>query len=85
MAKKNLKDPSEGNKNLRGVGVLITPVEKSKKEEESNHSIDNEEVVMYSLRIPVYLHEKLKYEIAKDKKASMRDLILEAIKEYYKI
>lgn len=83
MAKKNLKDPSEGNKNLRGVGVLINPSEKKRKE--SGESIDNDEVVMYSLRIPVYLHEKLKYEIAKDKKASMRDLILEAIKEYYKI
>jgi len=83
MAKKNLKDPSEGNKNLRGVGVLINPSEKKGKE--SGESIDNDEVVMYSLRIPVYLHEKLKYEIAKDKKASMRDLILEAIKEYYKI
>lgn len=83
MAKKNLKDPSEGNKNLRGVGVLINPSEK--KEKESSESIDNDEVVMYSLRIPVYIHEKLKYEIAKDKKASMRELILEAIKEYYKI
>lgn len=85
MAKKNLKDPSEGNKNLRGVGVLINPVEKTKKEEDSNQSIDNDNFVMYSLRIPVHIHEKLKYEIAKEKKASMRDLVLEAIKEYYKI
>lgn len=85
MAKKNLKDPSEGNKNLRGVGVLINPAEKNNREEERNQSIDNDNVVVYSLRIPVHIHEKLKYEIAKDRKASMRDLILEAIKEHYKI
>ena len=38
MAKKILKDPSEGNKNLgRGVGALLNPVDNQKKEKEKNN------------------------------------------------
>lgn len=87
MAKKNLKDPSEGNKNIRGVGVLLNPVEKRQKEKDVNKSnfFDTENVTTYSLRIPNDMYEKLKYDLAKEKKASMRDLILEAVQKYYKI
>lgn len=88
MAKKNLKDPSEGNKNIgRGIGVLISPVEKQQKEKDANNSpsFDTENVTPYSLRIPNYMYEKLKYDLAKEKKANMRDLILKAVQEYYKI
>lgn len=86
MAKKNLKDPSEGNKNIgRGIGVLINPVEKQQKENHTTPSFDTENVTPYSLRIPNDMYEKLKYDLAKQKKASMRDLILEAVQKYYKI
>lgn len=88
MAKKNLKDPSEGNKNIRrGIDVLINPVDGQQKEKEAtkNNSFDTENVSTYTLRIPNNMFEKLKYDLAKEKKASMRDLILKAIQEYYKI
>lgn len=88
MAKKNLKDPSEGNKNIRrGIDVLINPVDGQQKEKEAGkiNSFDTENVSTYTLRIPNNMFEKLKYDLAKEKKASMRDLILKAIQEYYKI
>ena len=88
MAKKNLKDPSEGNKNIRrGIEVLINPSDRQQKEKDENNitSFDTENVTPYSLRIPNDMYEKLKYDIAKEKKSSMRDLILKAVKEYYKI
>lgn len=88
MTKKNLKDPSEGNKNIRrGIDVLINPVDGQQKEKEATkiNSFDTENVSTYTLRIPNNMFEKLKYDLAKEKKASMRDLILEAIQEYYKI
>jgi hypothetical protein len=88
MAKKNLKDPSEGNKNIRrGIDVLINPVDGQQKEKEAAkiNSFDTENVSTYTLRIPNNMFEKLKYDLAKEKKASMRDLILKAIQEYYKI
>lgn len=89
---KNLKDPSEGNKNMgttkRGLASLINPEpesEKQQKEKESPASFDTEDVKIYSLRIPTSMHDKLKYEIGKETKASMRDLILTAIAKHYNI
>lgn len=88
MAKKILKDPSEGNKNLgRGVGALLNPVDNQKKEKEKNKtsSFDTENVTSFTISIPTDMFEKLKYEVAKEKKATMRHLILEAIQEHYKL
>lgn len=89
MAKK-LNDPSKGNKNLgnkqRGIGVLInSEPEKQQKEKVSSKEFDTEDVKIYSLRIPSAMFDKLKYEIGRETKASMRDMILKAVSEYYGI
>jgi hypothetical protein len=89
MAKK-LNDPSKGNKNLgnmkRGLGILINPEpEVQQKAKVSNKEFDTEDVKIYSLRIPTAMFDKLKYEIGKETKASMRDMILKAVSEYYGI
>jgi len=87
MAKKSLNDPSEGNKNLggktRGVGVMFS--NSQNQEKASKKSFDTEDVKIYSLRLPTDMYDKLKYDIAKEKKSSLRDLILKAVSEYYKI
>ena len=89
MAKK-LNDPSKGNKNLgtkqRGIGVLINPeTELQQKEKVSSKEFDTEDVKIYSLRIPTAMFDKLKYEIGRETKASMRDMILTAIAMHYGI
>ena len=89
MAKK-LSDPSKGNKNLgtkhRGLGVLInSEPEIPQNEKLSNKEFDTEDVKIYSLRIPTAMFDKLKYEIGRETKASMRDLILTAISKHYGI
>lgn len=89
MAKK-LNDPSKGNKNLgtkqRGIGVLINPEpEIQQKEKGSSKEFDTEDVKIYSLRIPTTMFDKLKYEIGRETKASMRDMILTAISKHYDI
>lgn len=89
MAKK-LNDPSKGNKNLgtkqRGIGVLInSKPEIQQKEKVSSKEFDTEDVKIYSLRIPTAMFDKLKYEIGRETKASMRDMILTAIAKHYNI
>ncbi len=89
MAKK-LNDPSKGNKNLgskqRGLGMLINPEpELPQKEKASSKEFDTEDVKIYSLRIPTSMFDKLKYEIGRETKASMRDMILTAIAKHYGI
>jgi hypothetical protein len=89
MAKK-LNDPSKGNKNLgnqqRGLGMLINAEpETQQKEKTSSKEFDTEDVKIYSLRIPSAMFDKLKYEIGRETKASMRDMILKAVAEYYGI
>jgi hypothetical protein len=89
MAKK-LNDPSKGNKNLgtkqRGLGMLINPEpELPQKEKVSSKEFDTEDVKIYSLRIPTAMFDKLKYEIGRETKASMRDMILKAVAEHYGI
>ncbi|MEB2786555.1 hypothetical protein [Algoriphagus persicinus] len=89
MAKK-LNDPSKGNKNLgtkqRGLGMLINPEpEIPQKVKASSKEFDTEDVKIYSLRIPTDMFDKLKYEIGRETKASMRDMILTAIAKHYNI
>ena len=89
MAKK-LNDPSKGNKNLgtqqRGLTMLINAEpETPQKEKTSSKEFDTEDVKIYSLRIPTAMFDKLKYEVGRETKASMRDMILKAVKEYYGI
>lgn len=89
MAKK-LNDPSKGNKNLgtqqRGLAMLINAEpETPQKEKTSSKEFDTEDVKIYSLRIPTAMFDKLKYEVGRETKASMRDMILKAVKEYYGI
>ncbi len=89
MAKK-LNDPSKGNKNLgsqqRGLGMLInSEPEIQQKEKVSSKEFDTEDVKIYSLRIPTAMFDKLKYEIGRETKASMRDMILTAISNHYNI
>ncbi|WP_268034885.1 hypothetical protein [Algoriphagus sp. PAP.12] len=40
---------------------------------------------IYSLRIPTAMFDKLKYEIGRETKLSMRDMILKAVAEHYGI
>jgi len=87
MAKK-LNDPSKGNKNLGTLksclGMLInTEPESQQKEKVSSKEFDTEDVKIYSLRIPTPMFDKLKYEIGRETKLSMRDMILKAVAEYY--
>lgn len=89
MAKK-LNDPSKGNKNLgtkqRGIAVLInSEPEIQQKEKGSSKEFDTEDVKIYSLRIPTAMFDKLKYEIGRKTKLSMRDMILKAVSEHYGI
>ena len=89
MAKK-LNDPSKGNKNLgtkqRGLGMLInSDHETQQKEKVSSKEFDTEDVKIYSLRIPTDMIDKLKYEIGRETKVSMRDMILKAVSEHYGI
>lgn len=88
MAKK-LNDPSKGNKNLgtkqRGLGMLINPEPEIQQKEKSSKEFDTEDVKIYSLRIPTAMFDKLKYEIGRETKASMRDMILTAIVKHYGI
>lgn len=89
MAKK-LNDPSKGNKNLgtpkRGLGMLInSKPESQQKEKASSKEFDTEDVKIYSLRIPTPMFDKLKYEIGRETKLSMRDMILKAVAEHYGI
>lgn len=85
-----LNDPSKGNKNLgnlkRGLGMLINSEPASQqKEKTSSKEFDTEDVKIYSLRIPTPMFDKLKYEIGRETKLSMRDMILKAVAEHYGI
>jgi hypothetical protein len=85
MAKKVLKDPSEGNKNMkRGISVLLNSTE-SIPNNDSFEEADDEKYTHYNLKMPQQMMDKLKYDIAKNKKSSIKELILEAIQQYYKI
>ena len=85
---KKLNNPNKGNKNLgttkRGLGMLINP-EPQQKEKASSKEFDTEDVKIYSLRIPTPMFDKLKYEIGRETKLSMRDMILKAVAEHYGI
>ena len=85
MAKK-LNDPSKGNKNLgskqRGLGMLInSEPETQQKEKISSKEFDPEDAKIYSFRIPTEMFDKLKYEIGRETKLSMRDMILKEVAE----
>ena len=87
MAKK-LNDPRKGNKNLgttkRGLSMLInSEPELQQKEKTSSKEFDTEDVKIYSLRIPTPMFDKLKYEIGRETKLSMRDMILKAVAKHY--
>jgi len=89
MAKK-LNDPSKGNNNLgtpkKGLGMLInSEPESQQKEKTSSKEFVTEDVKIYSLRIPTPMFDKLKYEIGRETKLSMRDMILKAVAEHYGI
>tara|TARA_R110000850_G_scaffold120328_3_gene237695 strand:- start:3001 stop:3225 length:225 start_codon:yes stop_codon:yes gene_type:complete len=72
--------------NKRGLGMLINPEpEVQQKEKVSSKEFDTEDVKIYSLRIPTDMFDKLKYEIGKETKASMRDMILTAVAKHYGI
>ena len=55
------------------------------KEKVSSKEFDTEDVKIYSLRIPTEMFDKLKYEIGRETKALMRDMILTAISKHYGI
>ena len=66
--------------------MLINPEpEVQQKEKVSSKEFDTEDVKIYSLRIPTDMFDKLKYEIGKETKASMRDMILTAVAKHYGI
>ena len=66
--------------------MLINPEpETQQKEKISSKEIDTEDVKIYSLRIPTPMFDKLKHEIGKETKLSLRDMILKAVKEHYGI
>lgn len=58
--------------------LINSEPESQQKEKTSNKEFDSEDVIIYSLRIPARLLDKLKYEIGRETKLSMRDMILKA-------
>lgn len=65
--------------------VLNSVPKIQEKEIVSSKEFGKRDVENYSIRIPFAMCDKLKYEIGRKTKASMRDLILKADEEYYKI
>ena len=66
--------------------MLINPEpETPQKEKNSSKEFETEDVKIYSLRILTPMFDKLKYEIGRETKLSMRDMILKAVAEHYGI
>ena len=66
--------------------MMINPEpEMQQKEKVSSKEVDTENVIIHSLRIPTDLFDKLKYEIGRETKASMRDTIMKAVAKHYGI
>lgn len=63
--------------------LINSEPELQQKEKVSNKEFDTEDVKIYSLRIPTAMFDKLKYEIGRETMASMQDMILKAVAEYY--
>ena len=64
--------------------MLIHPEpEIHQKEKVSNKKFDSDDVEIYSLRNPTDMSDKLKYEIGRETKLSIRDMILKAAVEHY--
>lgn len=86
MAKKILNDPSEGNKNLgvqnRGVGVIFNSPAKQQKEKEG-YDFDTKDTKPFTLHFPANMFKALKFEICMEEGTTMRNVILQAIKDKY--
>lgn len=63
--------------------LINSEPETQQKEKVSSKEFDTEDLKIYSLRIPTDMFDKLKYEIGRETKLSMRDLILKAVAEHY--
>ena len=65
--------------------LINSEPESQQKEKSSSKEFDTEDLKIYSLRIPTDMFDKLKYEIGRETKLSMRDMILKAVAEHYGI
>ena len=65
--------------------LINSEPELPQKEKKSSKEFDTEDVKIYSLRIPTPMFDKLKYELGRETKLSMRDMILKAVSEHYGI
>lgn len=65
--------------------LINSEPETQQKEKTSSKEFNAENVKIHSLRIPIPMIDKLKYEIGRETKLSMRDMILKAVSEHYGI
>ncbi|WP_057937913.1 hypothetical protein [Algoriphagus resistens] len=62
--------------------LINSKPELQQKEKVSSKEFDTEDVKIYSLRTPTDIFDKMKYEIGRETRASMRDMILTAIAKH---
>jgi hypothetical protein len=87
MAKKNLGNLEESNKNMTGVGALfnVSPkVKETAKRESEADSEDEEEITGYPLRMKKSWLKKLKI-ISANTGTSVKDLILNPVADKYNL
>lgn len=87
MAKKNLGNLEESNKNMTGVGALfnVSPkVEETAKIKNEADSEDEEEITGYPLRMKKSWLKKLKI-ISANTGTSVKDLILNPVADKYNL
>jgi len=87
MAKKNLGNVEENNKNMTGVGALFAVSPKSEESAKRKNEADledDEEITGYPLRMKKSWLKKLKI-ISANTGTSVKDLILNPVADKYKL
>lgn len=85
MAKKTIPG-LDNTKNLGGVNSLFQGAKSpQQKIDPSTLSTEKIETVLYTVPIPKSWHETLKYDLTRETGLSIKELILEAIKEKYNL
>lgn len=94
MAKKDFSNVGDSNKNLGGVDALFSGSKKETATPQSNtlssgydgaRKYPTTNVKNYSLSLPNWMYDKLKFDLSKERGMNMRDLILNAIEQHYGI
>jgi len=84
MAKKNLGDLEDNNKNLGGVSALFNPPKKVADGKEDKPSSSEEETVTYPLRLKKSSLKALKI-LAAQRGATVKELIMSVIEKEYEL